>query len=89
MNFNFFDLFWIFLAISSLQPVWQRRRIEAQRIQAIRELERQRKSRVILLIHRQESISLLGIPFRATFRSKIPNKFYERYALLLLILRSI
>ncbi|MGV2827676.1 SDH family Clp fold serine proteinase [Myxosarcina sp. GI1(2024)] len=62
MNFNFFDLFWIFLAISSLQPVWQRRRIEAQRIQAIRELERQRKSRVILLIHRQESISLLGIP---------------------------
>ncbi len=62
MNFNFFDLFWIFLAISSLQPIWQRRRTEAQRIQAIREFERQRKSRVILLIHRQESISLLGIP---------------------------
>jgi ClpP class serine protease len=62
MNFNFFDLFWIFLAISSLQPAWQRRQIEAKRIQAIRELERQRKSRVILLIHRQESINLLGIP---------------------------
>ncbi|MEM8831611.1 MAG: hypothetical protein AAGE96_19960 [Cyanobacteria bacterium P01_G01_bin.19] len=62
MNFNFFDLFWIFLAISSLQPVIQRRRTEMQRLQAIRELERKRKSRVILLIHRQESISLLGIP---------------------------
>lgn len=62
MNFNFFDLFWIFLAISSLQPVWQRRRTEARRIQSIREFERQRKSRVILLIHRQESINLLGIP---------------------------
>lgn len=62
MNFNFFDLFWIFLAFSSLQPAWQRRQIEAKRIQAIRELERQRKSRVILLIHRQESINLLGIP---------------------------
>ena len=62
MNFNFFNLFWVFLAISSLQPVWQRRRIEAQRIQAIRELERKRQSRVILLIHRQESINLLGIP---------------------------
>ncbi len=48
MNFNFFDLFWIFLAISSIQPVLQRRRIEAQRIQAIREFEKKRKSRVIL-----------------------------------------
>jgi ClpP class serine protease len=62
MNFNFFDLFWIFLIISSLQPVWQRRQIESRRVQALREFERQRKSRVILLIHRQESISLLGIP---------------------------
>jgi ClpP class serine protease len=62
MNFNFFDLFWIFLVISSLQPLWQRRRIEFQRVQAISEFERQRKSRVILLIHRQESINLLGIP---------------------------
>lgn len=62
MNFNFFDLFWVFLFISSLQPIWQRRQVETRRIQAIRELERQRNSRVILLIHRQESISLLGIP---------------------------
>jgi ClpP class serine protease len=62
MNFNFFDLFWIFLVISSLQPLWQRRQIESRRVQAIKEFERQRKSRVILLIHRQESISLLGIP---------------------------
>ena len=62
MNFNFFDLFWIFLAISSLQPVWQRRRTEARRIQAIRQFESKRKSRAILLIHRQESINLLGIP---------------------------
>ena len=62
MNFNFFDLFWIFLAISALQPVIQRRRIETQRIQSIRDFEKKRQSRAILLIHRQESISLLGIP---------------------------
>lgn len=62
MDFNFFDLFWIFLVLSSLQPWIQRRRTESRRIQAIRTLEQQRKSRVILLIHRQESISLLGIP---------------------------
>ncbi|MCL6436374.1 MAG: hypothetical protein K6T90_19625 [Leptolyngbyaceae cyanobacterium HOT.MB2.61] len=62
MNFNFFDLFWIFLIVSSLQPVWQRRQLEFRRIQAIKDFEQQRQSRVILLIHRQESISLLGIP---------------------------
>ncbi|WP_250121239.1 hypothetical protein [Chroococcidiopsis sp. CCMEE 29] len=62
MNFNFFDLFWIFLVISSLQPVLQRRTTEMRRVQALREFERGRNSRVILLIHRQESLSLLGIP---------------------------
>lgn len=50
------------MAISALQPVIQRRRIELQRIQSIREFEKKRQSRAILLIHRQESISLLGIP---------------------------
>lgn len=62
MNFNLFDLFWVFLVISSLQPVLQRRQTESRRVQALKEFERQRRSRVILLIHRQESISLLGIP---------------------------
>ncbi|HEY9617562.1 MAG TPA: hypothetical protein V6C64_12005 [Microcoleaceae cyanobacterium] len=59
---NFTNIFFILLALSSLQPVIQRRMIEARRVAAIRSLEQQRGSRVILLIHRQESISLLGIP---------------------------
>jgi len=62
MTFSFLDLFWVFLLISSLQPMWQRRRVESSRLQALRGLEQQRDSRVILLIHRQESINLLGIP---------------------------
>src|SRR4028118_375566 len=62
MNFNFFDLFWIFLVFSSLQPWWQKRQMEIRRIQTLQAFEQQRRSRVILLIHRQESISLLGIP---------------------------
>jgi ClpP class serine protease len=62
VNFNFFDLFWVFLVISSLQPIWQKYQIGARRVQALRQFEQQRNSRVILLIHRQESLSLLGIP---------------------------
>ncbi len=62
MNFNFSDLFWIFLAVLSFLPGLQKRRVEFQRVQTLREFEQQRRSRVILLIHRQESISLLGIP---------------------------
>lgn len=62
MDFNFFDLFWVFLVITSLQPVIQRRRTEQKRVNAIQSFERNRNSRAILLIHRQESISLLGIP---------------------------
>ncbi|MFM7426360.1 MAG: SDH family Clp fold serine proteinase [Elainella sp.] len=59
---SFFDIFGIFLVISSLQPVIQRRVVESRRLNAIRDFEQKRNSRVILLIHRQESISLLGIP---------------------------
>jgi ClpP class serine protease len=62
VNFNFFDIFWIFLIISGLQPMLQKRTIESRRVQALKEFEQRRGSRVILLIHRQESLSLLGIP---------------------------
>lgn len=62
MNFNFFDLFWIFLVFSSIQPWWQKRQMEIRRVQNLRAFEQQRRSRVILLIHRQESVSFLGIP---------------------------
>lgn len=59
---SFLDLFWIFIVLSSLQPVLQRRLVASRRLATIRSLEQQRGTRVILLIHRQESISLLGIP---------------------------
>ncbi|MBW4634378.1 MAG: hypothetical protein KME30_21435 [Iphinoe sp. HA4291-MV1] len=62
MGFGIGDLFWIFLLLSSLQPLWQKRQVEYKRFRALQEFQQQRKSRVILLIHRQESISFLGIP---------------------------
>lgn len=58
----FLNLFFVFLIISSIQPVIQRRVIATRRLGAIRAFEQKRGSRAILMIHRQESISLLGIP---------------------------
>ncbi|MBE9051633.1 hypothetical protein IQ243_14610 [Nostocales cyanobacterium LEGE 11386] len=62
MGFGIGDLFWIFLIFTSLQPLWQKRQMEYRRLRTLQEFQQERKSRVILLIHRQESISLLGIP---------------------------
>ena len=57
-----FDLLWVFFLISALQPVIRQRLLDRTRAGLLREIERQRKSRVIALIHRQETMSLLGFP---------------------------
>jgi ClpP class serine protease len=57
------DLIWIFLIVSSLQPVLQQRVLAARRAHELRALEKRRGSRVITLIHRRESFSFLGLPF--------------------------
>ena len=56
------SLFWIFFIVISLLPAIQKRMLQAARIKLIRELEQQRDSRVITLIHRQETMALLGFP---------------------------
>jgi len=56
------DIFWIFFIVSALQPVLRQRMLEAMRTRKIAQLERKRSSRVILLVHRQETMSLLGFP---------------------------
>lgn len=56
------DILWIFFIISAMQPVLQKRFLEAMRARKIAEIERKRGSRVILLVHRQETMSLLGFP---------------------------
>lgn len=56
------DIFWLFFIISALQPVLQRRFLESMRTRKIAQIERQRGTRLILLVHRQETMSLLGFP---------------------------
>jgi ClpP class serine protease len=60
MNISPMDLFWIFIMMTSLQPVMKQRRLEATRL--IAQIERKRGSRVILLAHRQETMSVPGFP---------------------------
>ncbi len=56
------DLLWLFFIFSALQPVLQKKMLEAMRQRKIAEIEKARGSRVILLVHRQETMSLLGFP---------------------------
>jgi ClpP class serine protease len=59
---DFGGMLWLFIILSSLQPVIKQRLLESSRARCIAEIERRRRSRVILLIHRQETMSFLGFP---------------------------
>lgn len=56
------DIFWIFFMITALQPMIRQRMLEAMRTRKIAQIERERDSRVIMLVHRQETMRLLGFP---------------------------
>jgi ClpP class serine protease len=60
---DFTTLIWLFVIFAALTPALQRRYQEACRRFVIQRFERKRSSRVITLIHRQETMSFLGIPF--------------------------
>ena len=56
------DIIWLFFMLSALQPIIKQKLLEASRKRMIGVIEKQRKSRVVLLVHRQETMSLLGFP---------------------------
>lgn len=59
---DFLSFFWLFFIISSVQPIIRQKMLEMERLKLLERLERQRSSRAIVLIHRQETLSLLGFP---------------------------
>jgi len=59
---SFTDLFWLFFMFSAIQPMLRQRLHDAMRMRKIAQLESMRDSRVILLVHRQETMRLLGFP---------------------------
>src|SRR5499425_1774764 len=60
MSLDFSTLFWIFIAITLLQPLFTARWYAVRRAQAIRAVEVANGTRVITMIHRQEKRSLFG-----------------------------
>ena len=59
---NIWNIFWMFIIFVSVMPIIQQKVREGQRLGFIRRLEKKRGSRVITLIHRQETMKLLGFP---------------------------
>ncbi len=62
MKIDISTLFWLFFIIIALQPLLKKRLLLATRQKLIAALEKKRGSRVIVLIHRQETMNLLGFP---------------------------
>ncbi len=56
------QIFWLFFILSALQPVLKQKMLENARQRLLFRIERRRNTRVILLVHRQETMSLLGFP---------------------------
>jgi ClpP class serine protease len=56
------DFFWIFLVVIALQPYFKQKFMELGRKRLLAALEQKRGSRMILLVHHQETMALLGFP---------------------------
>ena len=56
------DILWLFFMISALQPVIRQKMLEASRLRLLHRVQQKRRTRVIALVHRQETLSFLGFP---------------------------
>ncbi len=56
------DLFWLFFILTALQPVLHQKMLESARARKVAQIEKQHGSRVILMVHRQETMGFLGFP---------------------------
>ncbi|MBT8218998.1 MAG: ATP-dependent Clp protease proteolytic subunit [Bacteroidia bacterium] len=58
-----FGWIWLVIIFLSLLPTLQQRLRYVMRVRLIQAIEKEQKSRVITIVHRQEAFSFLGIPF--------------------------
>ncbi len=55
-------VFWLLLLGLIVQAIWNSNRLEAARSKVLERLQLERKSRVIAMIHREDTLSIVGIP---------------------------
>ena len=56
------NILWIVIMIQIFIPLLQKRLLAAKRLSIMRNIEKKRQSRFITMIHRQETMNLLGFP---------------------------
>jgi len=59
---NILNILWIIILIQIFIPLLQKRLLAAKRLGMMRNLEKYRQSRVVTMIHRQETMNFLGFP---------------------------
>jgi len=62
LDVNFGNIMWVVFIAMAFLPMLRQQRLEVLRLKLVRRFEVARGSRLITMIHRQESISFLGIP---------------------------
>ena len=62
MDHTINSIFWLFLMFLALLPWLKQQMLESARLNLIHKIEKKRNSRVITLIHRQETMNILGFP---------------------------
>ena len=59
---DFMNIIWILILIQIFIPLIQKRILMYKRLKTMQSIEKKRQSRVITMIHRQETMNLLGFP---------------------------
>jgi ClpP class serine protease len=59
---DFMNIIWILILIQIFIPLVQKRILMYKRLKTMQSIEKKRQSRVITMIHRQETMNLLGFP---------------------------
>lgn len=56
------NIIWLIFILYTFMPLLKQRNIEIKRYKMIQDIEKKRGTRVIVMIHRQEMLSILGLP---------------------------
>ena len=62
MNFDFSQIPWMLFIVFTVWPMLKMKALERSRYNILRGIEKERGSRLITMIHRQESVMIIGLP---------------------------